>query len=180
MRLKSLGWWLGCGMLSLAYGQAARAAPATGTASTWLSHVYAALKTGQPDPKPEDAAACTMQMAAPDSRYLGVQVTTRYWIVAGSPIMSASSSLQSPHSAQAIGYTIALAPLGLANQYAFGAFRPKALPDTYVLFAISPNFKSATSMVLVLNHDKDYNCLLTNIQAPFDHALSARLATGQK
>jgi hypothetical protein len=121
-----------------------------------------------------------MQMAAPDSRYLGVQVTTRYWIVAGSPIMSASSSLQSPHSAQASGYTIALAPLGLANQYAFGAFRPKALPDTYVLFAISPNFKSATSMVLVLNHDKDYNCLLTNIQAPFDHALSARLATGQK
>jgi hypothetical protein len=121
-----------------------------------------------------------MQMAAPDSRYLGVQVTTRYWIVAGSPIMSASSSLQSPHSAQAIGYTIALAPLGLANQYAFGAFRPKALPDTYVLFAISPNFKSATSMVLVLNHDKDYNCLLTNIQAPFDHALSARLASDQK
>jgi hypothetical protein len=168
-------------LITMPYGDSALASPSAGAAPAWLSHVFAALPTGQPDPKAEDTAACSFQMTAPDSRYLGILVTTQYWIDAKSRIMSASSSLPSPHTTtQRLGYTIPLSPLGLANQYAFGAFRPKALPDAYVLFSISPDFKTSTSAVLVINPDKGYNCLVTNDQTPFDRGLNAKFGTSRK
>ncbi len=177
-----LGYLLAFGtssLIAMSYGDAAFASPSAGSVPALLSHVVATSRTGQPDPK--DTGACSLQVSAPDSRYLGVMVTTQYWINAKSRIMSASLSLPSPHTTtQRLGYTISLSPLGLANQYAFGAFRPAALPDAYVLFSISPDFKTSTSAVLILNSGKDYNCLVTSDPMPFNSRLSAAFATGQK
>ena len=185
MRLKidRLGYLLACSALSLiavSYGEAAFAAPVTGTAKLRLSHVFATLQTGQPDEKPEDMAACRKQVSAPDSRYLNVVVTTRYSVDAKSLMMSASSSLPSPHATQPLVLTIPLSALGIAGQYAFGAFRPAALPDDYVLFSIGLDFKAAQSSVLVLNEGKDYNCLVTSNPAPFKGGLSAKFGSDQK
>ncbi|MBM7124440.1 hypothetical protein ACFFJT_18330 [Dyella flava] len=164
----------------MSYGQAAVAAPVTGTAKVQLTHVFATLQTGQPDPKPEDTAACRKQVSAPNSRYLNDFVTTRYSIDTKSLMMSATSSLPSPHVTEPLEISIPLSPLGLANQYAFGAFRPAGLPGTYVLFSIGLDFKGAKSSVLVLNADKDYNCLVSSDPKPFNGGLSAKFGSDQK
>lgn len=179
-KIQYVGYLLGLGIfspLAMFYGEAAFASSSAGTVPAVLSHLVATLPTGQPDPKPEDIAACSQQVTAPDSRYLGLMVTTQYWIDPRSRIMNASLSIPSPHTTEQLGYTISLSPLGVANQYAFGAFRPKALPDAYVLFSISSDFKKSTSAVLILNPGKGYNCLVTSDPMPFNSRLSAAFAT---
>jgi hypothetical protein len=182
MRIKShrLGYFLACSVIALSYGGAASAAPVQGKASARLTHVFATLQTGQPDKKPEDNAACRKQVSAPDSRYLGVTVTTQYSIDAQTMLMTATSSLPSPQATKPVQLSIKLSPLGLAGQYAFGAFRPPALPNNYVLFSIGLDFKGAKSSVLVLNEGKDYNCLVTSDPTPFNGGLSEKLGAEQK
>jgi hypothetical protein len=182
MRFKShrLGYFLACGVVAMSYGAVVSAAPVQGKASVRLTHVFATLQTGQPDKKPEDIAACKKQVSSPDSRYLGVTVTTQYSIDAQTMIMSASSSLPSPQATKPLQLTVKLSPLGIAGQYAFGAFRPTALPNTYVLFSIGTDFKGAKSSVLVLNEGKDYNCLVTSDPTPFSGGLSEKLGADQK
>ena len=185
MRIKTLrlGCLSVCGALSLAamsYAGAAFAAPVTGTAKVRLTQVFATLQNGQPDTKPEDIAACRKQVSSPNSRYLGITVSTRYSVDPQSLIMSAESTLPSPHATQPLVLTIKLSPLGIAGQYAFGAFRPTALPDTYVLFSMGTDFKGAKSQILVLNEGKEYNCLVTSDPKPFEGGLSATLGADQK
>ncbi|PPT55942.1 hypothetical protein XarbCFBP8138_09510 [Xanthomonas arboricola] len=158
---------------------AAVAAPVTGTDTVTLSHVFATLQTGQQDQKPEDIAACRKQVSAPGSKYLGLAVTTKYSIDVQSKMMSASSSLPSPGGTQPMTVTIPLSPLGLSGEYAFGAFRPSALPNTYVLFSVGLDFKGPQSSVLVLNSDKTYNCLVTSNPAPLKGALGTKLGKDQ-
>lgn len=174
---------LACGALSLAAASlagSAFAAPVTGTAKVRLTHVFATLQTGQIDTKPEDVAACRKQVSSPDSRYLGITVSTRYSVDPKSLIMSASSSLPSPVATKPVILTIKLAPLGIEGQYAFGAFRPSALPNTYVLFSMGTDFKGAKSSILVLNEGKDYNCLVTSDPTPFEGGVSSKLGADQK
>lgn len=184
MRIKShrLGCLLACSMslIALSYASAALAAPVQGKASVRLTHVFATLQTGQPDQKPEDNAACKKQVSEPSSRYLGITVTTHYSIDAQTMIMTASSSLPSPRATKPLQLTVKLSPLGIAGQYAFGAFRPPALPDNYLLFSIGTDFKGAKSSVLVLNEGKDYNCLVTSDPTPFSGDLSTKLSSDQK
>ena len=185
MRNKTLrvGYLPVCGVLSLAamaYAGAAVAAPVTGTAKVRLTHVFATLQNGQVDQKPEDIAACRKQVSSPNSRYLGITVSTRYSVDPQSLIMSASSSLPSPVATKPIVLTIKLAPLGIAGEYAFGAFRPAALPDTYVLYSMGTDFKGAKSSILVLNEGKDYNCLVTSDPTPFNGGLGTKLGSDQK
>ncbi len=158
---------------------AAVAAPVTGTDKVTLTHVFATLQTGQQDKNPEDIAACREQVSAPSSKYLGVTVTTKYSIDVQSKIMSASSSLASPVATQPLMLTVPLAPLGLSGEYGFGAFRPSALPNAYLLFSVGLDFKKPTSSVLVLNSDKNYNCLVTSNPAPFNGAMSTKLGQDQ-
>ncbi|WP_080716172.1 hypothetical protein [Xanthomonas arboricola] len=158
---------------------AAVAAPVTGADTVTLSYVFATLQTGQQDQKPEDIAACRKQVSAPGSKYLGSAVTTKYSIDVQSKMMSASSSLPSPGGTQPMTVTIPLSPLGLSGEYAFGAFRPSALPNTYVLFSVGLDFKGPQSSVLVLNSDKTYNCLVTSNPAPFKGALGTKLGKDQ-
>lgn len=182
-KFQGLGYLLACGVLSLtamSYAGAAFAAPVTGTAKVKLTHVFATLQTGQPDKKPEDIAACRKQVSSPGSRYLGITVSTRYSIDAQTMIMSASSMLPSPQATKPVMLTIKLSPLGIAGQYAFGAFRPSALPNNYVLFSIGTDFKGAKSSILVLNEGKDYNCLVTSDASPFNGGLSEKLGSDQK
>ena len=177
------GYFLACGvssLIALSYGATALATPVQGKVAVRLTHVFATLQTGEPDKKPEDIAACRKQVSAPNSRYLGVTVTTLYSIDAQTMIMTASSSLPSPQSMTPLELTVKLSPLGIAGQYAFGAFRPPALPEDYVLFSIGLDFKGAKSSVLVLNEGKDYNCLVTSDPSPFNGGLSTKLGAGQK
>jgi hypothetical protein len=185
MRIKitRLGYLLACGassLIAMSYADTALAAPVTGTAKVQLTHVFATLQTGQPDQKPEDNAACRKQVSSPNSRYLGITVTTRYSVDPQTLIMSASSMLPSPQATKPIMLTIKLSPLGIAGQYAFGAFRPTALPGTYVLYSMGTDFKGAKSSVLVLNEGKDYNCLVTSDPSPFNGGLSDKFGADQK
>lgn len=182
MRFKyhRLGYFLACGIMAASYGGAASAAPVQGKASVRLTHVFATLQTGQPDQKPEDNAACQKQVSAPGSRYLGITVNTQYSIDAQTMIMTATSSLPSPKATQPLQLSVKLPPLGIAGQYAFGAFRPPVLPNNYVLFSIGLDFKGAKSSILVLNEGKDYNCLVTSDPTPFSGGLSEKLGAEQK
>lgn len=175
-----LGYLLACSALSLAVAGAAFAAPVKGTAKVQLKHVFATLQNGQIDTKPEDIAACRKQVSSPSSRYLGITVTTRYSVDPQSLIMSAESTLPSPQATKPLMLTIKLNPLGIAGEYAFGAFRPSALPDTYVLFSMGTDFKGAKSSILVLNEGKEYNCLVSSDPEPFKSGLSAKLGSDQK
>lgn len=185
MRVKfaRFGYLLACGVFALAaggFGEAALAAPVTGTAKVKLTNVFATLQSGQLDRKPEDAAACRKQVSSIDSRYLGITVSTRYSVDTQTLIMTASSTLPSPQATKPVLLTIKLAPLGIAGQYAFGAFHPSALPGTYVLYSMGTDFKSPESSVLVLNQGKDYNCLVTSDASPFKGGLSEKLGSDQK
>ncbi|WP_233843819.1 hypothetical protein [Dyella sp. 2HG41-7] len=164
----------------MSYTDAAFAAPVTGTAKVRLTHVFATLQTGQPDQKPEDIAACRKQVSSPNSRYLGITVSTRYSVDPQSMIMSASSMLPSPQATKPVILTIKLAPLGIQGQYAFGAFRPAAMPDTYVLYSMGTDFKGAKSSILVLNEGKAFNCLVTSDASPFSGGVSEKLGADQK
>ena len=88
--------------------------------------------------------------------------------------------LPSPVATKPVMLTIKLAPLGIEGQYAFGAFRPSALPNTYVLFSMGTDFKGAKSSILVLNEGKDYNCLVTSDPTPFEGGVSSKLGADQK
>jgi hypothetical protein len=94
--------------------------------------------------------------------------------------MSAASVLPSPQSKTPLELTVPLSALGVAGQYAFGAFRPPVLPNTYVLFSIDLNFKAPKSSVLVLNNDKDYNCLVSSDPKAFSNGLDAKYGAEQK
>ena len=185
MRVHTRRWAysLACGALSfaaVAFTGTAAAAPVIGTAKVKLTHVFATLQNGQPDTKPEDIAACKKQVSAPGSRYLGITVTTKYSVDPQSLIMSASSSLPSPQATKPLMLTIKLSPLGIAGEYAFGAFRPTELPNTYVLYSMGTDFKGAKSSILVLNEGKDYNCLVSSDPEPFSGGVSAKLGADQK
>ncbi|WP_409350874.1 hypothetical protein [Xanthomonas axonopodis] len=158
---------------------AAVAALVPGKDTVTLRHVFATLQSGQQDQKPEDVAACRKQVAEPTSNYLGMAVTTTYSVDVQSKMMTASSSLPSPIATQPLMLTVPLSPLWLSGESAFGAFRPSALPNTYVLFSVGLNFKGPKSSVLVLNSDKSYNCLVTSDLAPFKGALSSQLGNDQ-
>lgn len=180
MRIKNyrLGL-LVCGVATMAFAATALAAPVTGTAKVQLKFVSATLQNGQPDQNPVDAAACRKQVSSPNSRYLGITVNTRYSVDPQSLIMSASSMLPSPHATKPVILTIKLAPLGIQGEYAFGAFRPAAMPDTYVLFSMGLDFKAAQSSILVLNEGKPYNCLVSSHQS-LSSGLSTKLSSDQK
>jgi hypothetical protein len=182
MRLKNhrLGYFLASSVIALSCGGTASAAPVQGKASVRLTNVFATLQTGQPDKNPEHIAACRKQVSAPDSRYLGVTVNSQYSIDAQTMIMTASSSLPSPVATKPLQLTVKLAPLGIAGQYAFGAFRPPVLPNNYVLFSVGLDFKGAKSSVLVLNEGKDYNCLVSSDSTPFSGGVSEKLGVDQK
>ena len=173
IQTRRFGYVLACTVL--AFAGAATAAPVTGSAKVKLTHVFATLQNGQPDTKPEDIAACKKQVSAPNSRYLGITVTTKYSVDPQSLIMSASSTLPSPHATKPLVLTVKLSPLGIAGEYAFGAFRPTELPDTYVLFSMGTDFKGAKSSILVLNEGKEYNCLVSSEAEPFSGGVSGEL-----
>ena len=179
MRIKNhrLGL-LACG-IAVAFAATVSAAPITGTAKVQLKFVSATLQNGQPDQKPEDVAACRKQVSSVNSRYLGITVNTRYSVDPKSLIMSASSTLPSPQATKPVMLTIKLAPLGIQGEYAFGAFRPAAMPNTYVLYSMGLDFKSPQSSILVLNQDKPYNCLVSSQQS-LSGGLSTKLGSDQK
>jgi len=139
----------------------AAAADQTGKVSVTLSYVRAVKQTGSPDPGHDKD--CTDQLKQPTSKYIGMPVSTSYSIDPDTLIESATSSFPSPNATKPIQLSAKLSPLGIAGVYAFGAFRPSALPNAYVLFQIGLDFKNPVSTFLVLNEPSvGYNCSISS------------------
>jgi hypothetical protein len=107
-------------------------------------------------------------------------VATDYSIDSKTLIMSASSKMPSPQRTTPLALTIPLSALGISGQYAFGAFRPSELPNTYVLFSINTEFKMPESSILVLNEGEKFNCLVTSNAHPFSNELKSKFGADQK
>jgi len=126
-----------------------------------LNYVRAVLPNGSPDPAHDKD--CTDQLKQPSSRYVGMPVSTSYSIDPKTLIESATSMFPSPVSTKPVELSAKLSPLGLAGVYAFGAFRPPALPEAYVLFQVGLDFKNPVSTFLVLNSSSvGYNCSISS------------------
>jgi hypothetical protein len=137
------------------------AADQSGKVSVTLNFVRAVLPNGTPDPGHDKD--CTNQLKQPTSSYIGMPVSTSYSIDPNTLIESATSTFPSPNSTKPIQLSAKLAPLGIAGVYAFGAFRPSALPNAYVLFQIGLDFKNPVSTFLVLNPPAvGYNCSISS------------------
>lgn len=133
----------------------------SGKVSVTLNYVRAVQPNGSPDPAHDKD--CTEQLKQPTSRYVGMPVSTSYSIDPKTLIESATSTFPSPNSTKPIQLSAKLSPLGIAGVYAFGAFRPSALPDAYVLFQIGLDFKNPVSTFLVLNQPSiGYNCSISS------------------
>jgi hypothetical protein len=133
----------------------------SGKVSVKLNFVRAVQPNGSPDPAHDKD--CTQQLSQPTSRYVGMPVTTSYSIDPKTLIESATSNFPSPNSTKPIELSAKLAPLGIAGVYAFGAFRPPALPESYVLFQVGLDFKNPVSTFLVLNQSSvGYNCSISS------------------
>lgn len=150
----------------------------TGNATVKLQYVRGVLQNGSPDPAHD--AACKKQLSSPNSRFVGMQVQTQYSIDTQTLMMSARSTFPSPQSLQPLELNVDLNPLGIAGSYSFGAFRPAALPDSYVFFSISTKFTGATSTFLVLGtKGQTYNCMISSTKAAFKTPESAKFGSDE-
>ena len=152
----------------------------TGTAKVKLEYVYALKQTGSADPAHD--AACKKQLSMPESKYVGMPVTTKYSIDPKTLIMSATSSFPSPVSTQPLELNVDLNALGIAGSYSFGAFRPNVLPAAYsIMFSTSLKFTDAKSTFVIFGpKDQEYNCLISSAKMPFKAAESAKYGVDAK
>ncbi|EMF07018.1 hypothetical protein [Serratia marcescens] len=139
---------------------AADAQPTTGNAEVTLEHVHAVMENGSPAQQHD--AACKKELSMPESKYMGMKVKTDYTINSSTMMMSAKSMFPSPDSMKPMELTVDLSALGLADIYAFGAFKPVALPQAYIYFTIDKDFKSPVSTFMIINQGKQYNCVISS------------------
>ncbi|MBZ0091324.1 MAG: hypothetical protein K8F27_03765 [Sulfuricellaceae bacterium] len=170
---------LAAGIIAVGLAQPAAAAEKkgdthSGHATVKLRYVYGLLQNGSADPAHD--AACKKQLSSPNSRFVGMPVTTRYTVDTKTLMMSAKSTFPSPHSTQPLELTVPLNALGIAGSYSFGAFRPKELPQAYaVLFSIGEKFTGAKSSFVVFGpKDEAYNCLISSAKTAFKDPESAK------
>lgn len=171
---------LAAGVIATSFALPAAAAgdAHTGTATVKLQYVHAVTQTGTPAPKHD--AACKKQLSDPNSKFVGMPVKTDYSIDPKTLMMSAESMFPSPVATQPLELTVKMNPLGIKGVYSFGAFKPAELPNAYVLFSISEKFTNPVSKFLIINADKDYNCVISSSKVPFKDADSAKLGMDQK
>ena len=93
---------------------------------------------------------------------MGMKVKTDYTINSSTMMMSAKSMFPSPDSMKPMELTVDLSALGLADVYAFGAFKPAALPQAYIYFTIDKDFKNPVSTFMIINQGKQYNCVISS------------------
>lgn len=91
-----------------------------------------------------------------------MKVKTDYTINSSTMMMSAKSMFPSPDSMKPMELTVDLSALGLADVYAFGAFKPAALPQAYIYFTIDKDFKNPVSTFMIINQGKQYNCVISS------------------
>ncbi|MGB8667159.1 MAG: hypothetical protein WCD24_20775 [Serratia inhibens] len=134
--------------------------PVTGTEQMILEHVHAVQENGSPAPQHD--AACMKQLSEPESKYVGLKVVSEYTINTSSSMMSAKSMLPSPNTLQPLEITVDLSSLDLTDVYAFGAFKPSALPQDYVYFTVDKDYKNPVSTFMIINKDEKYNCVISS------------------
>ena len=125
-----------------------------------LEHVHAVMENGSPAPQHD--AACKKELSMPESKYMGMKVKTDYTINSSTMMLSAKSMFPSPDSMKPMELTVDLSALGLADVYAFGAFKPAALPQAYIYFTIDKDFKNPVSTFMIINQGKQYNCVISS------------------
>ncbi len=133
-----------------------------GTAKVRVQYVHAVQKNGSPAPAHD--AACRHQVSSPDSKFVGMSVSTTYDINTKTLTMSADSTFPSPHSTQPLELKVNLNALGMKGIYAFGAFKPSAVPQVYaVLFSVNENFTKPKSTFVVYGpQGENYNCVISS------------------
>ncbi|MEQ9885038.1 hypothetical protein [Pectobacterium zantedeschiae] len=132
----------------------------TGKEQVELKHIHAVLQNGTSSPQHD--AMCEKQLNMPESKYVGMKVTTEYNINTQSMMMSAKSMFPSPHSTQPMELTADLSALGLSDSYSFGAFRPSVLPDSYIIFSVDKQMKNPVSTFMIINKNETYNCVISS------------------
>lgn len=150
------------------------------TATVKLQHVYALQQNGSADPAHD--AACKKQLSQPNSKYIGITVTTKYSVDPKTLMMSAKSAFPSPVSTQPLELNVDLSALGIANSYSFGSFRPAALPEaSAILFSVNQKYGDAKSTFVIFGpKDQTYNCLISSAAKPFKTAESAKYGVDAK
>ncbi|MGF6735977.1 hypothetical protein OKW50_008150 [Paraburkholderia youngii] len=154
------------------------AAGKSGEAFVVLKYIDSVLRNGSPDPSMEHRAFCAKKLSEPATHYHDMKVATTYDVVGHE--QSAKSNFPSPVSTQPLELTVDLHPLGIEGKYAFGAFRPSPVPDDYVLFSMSLEFKDPTSTFLIINEDKPFNCVISSASDPFTRIESGKFAVDSK
>lgn len=138
----------------------------TGDVTVTLNNVFALYPTGTPDPAMDGACKTQLQ------DYIGKTVQTKYKINSSTFIMSATSTVNTTD--------IPLHPLGLSGSYSFAAFKVKPLSNATVLFSLNLQFGNPISKLIFINLDKDYNCLISSSDKPFEDADKTKLRIGRK
>ncbi|MDY4374958.1 hypothetical protein [Pectobacterium carotovorum] len=143
------------------FSQAAETAKEhTGKEQVELKHIHAVLQNGTASPQHD--AMCEKQLNMPESKYVGMKVTTEYSINPQSMMMSAKSMFPSPNSTKPMELTADLSALGLSDSYSFGAFKPSALPNAYIIFSVDKQMKNPVSTFMVINESETYNCVISS------------------
>lgn len=145
-----------------------------GTAKVKLQYVHAVQQNGSPAPAHD--AACRHQLSSPNSKFVGMPVSTSYDIDTKTLMMSAESMFPSPHSMQPLEFTVNLNALGMKGVYAFGAFKPTEVSEVYaVLFSISEKFERPSSTFVVYGpKGGDYNCVISSAKDAAKHPEAGR------
>jgi hypothetical protein len=162
-------------VLPAAAEEAANANPHTGKATVKLEYVHAVQENGSLDPAHN--AACQKQV----SNFIGLPVTSTYSIDTQSLKMSANSAFPSPNKIEPLELKVDLPPLGIANIYAFGTFRPPVLKQAYgILFSVSTKYDSPNSTFILFGpKGENYNCVISSSKDAKESAESSKFGVTQ-
>lgn len=138
-----------------------------------LSHIHATQANGSHFAAHD--ADCQRQLGEASTKYTGLKVTTDYMINTATNKVAAKSQFNNPDSSKSDVLDITLSALGLSENYSFGAFKPTALPNTYVLFSIEKDFTNPVSSILVLNAGKAYNCAISSVALQNSDSLQKKI-----
>ncbi|OTA20026.1 hypothetical protein Xbed_01741 [Xenorhabdus beddingii] len=126
-----------------------------GEAKVILKFAYAVLKDGTLAPQYD--AECFKKLSSPGSKYVGLNVNNRYNINIKTEIMFARSEFISPSNYRPL--VVTLAPLGISNIY---EFMGSVGSDINIFFSLDKDLKNPASTFLILNKEKEYNCVISS------------------
>ncbi|WP_426575376.1 hypothetical protein ACP179_23215 [Xenorhabdus stockiae] len=140
-----------------------------GEANVILKFVYAKLQDGTSFPPCN--AECFKKLSSFGSKFIGLNVKTKYNINTKTGIMLVSSEfIPSGHFRPLV---VKLSPLGISG-IGYYEFIGKMEPDITLFFLLDKDLKNPVSTFLIPNNGKEYNCVISS--SSLDHDRIRRLA----